>query len=188
MKALAGAILLAAVTACGSSVAVSPPASTPTTAGTPATAASSHAFNPTDLAWIQLMVPMDEQLLRVLAMAAKQAADPAVRGFAAQLATGHQAELTQFVTLRTRANASTTNQHEGHDMPGMMTEPEIAALAKTSGAAFDQLLKKNLKEHLAQSIVVARSITTAGQDPAAKRLAASITVSRAAQLKQLAAL
>lgn len=182
MKALTSAILLAAVTACGSSVAVSPPASTPTTA------ASSHAFNPTDLAWIQVMVPMDEQLLRVLAMAEKQAADPAVRAFATQLAAGHRAELAQFVALRTRAGAPTANAHEGHDMPGMMTEPEIAALGKTSGAAFDQLFKKNLKEHLDQSIVVARSITKSGQEPSTKRLAASIAASRAAQLKQLEAL
>lgn len=182
MKGLASAILLAAVTGCGSSVAASPPA------GTPAAAASSQAFNPTDAAWIELMVPMDEQLLRVLGMAEKQAAHPAVRAFATRLAAGHRAELAQFVALRTRAGAPTTNAHEGHDMPGMMTEPEIAALGKTSGRAFDQLFKKNLKEHLDQSIVVARSIATAGKEPAAKKLAVNIMISRATQLKQLEAL
>ena len=56
-------------------------------------------------------------------------------------------------------------------MPGMMTEPEIVALGKTTGPAFDQLFEKNLKEHLDQSIVLARSITTAGKDPATKKLA-----------------
>jgi uncharacterized protein (DUF305 family) len=178
MKALAAAVLLVVLTGCGSSVAASPPpASTPTVAAS--------AFNPTDLAWIELMIPMDEQLLRVLSMAEKQAADPAVRKLAAQLGAGHRAELAQLVALRTKAGAPTTNMHEGHDMPGMMTEPQIVALGKITGVAFDKLFEKNLKEHLEQSIVVARSIRTAGQEPAVKKLAAAIEVSRAAQLSQL---
>ncbi len=73
-------------------------------------------------------------------------------------------------------------------MPGMMTEPEVVALGNTTGPAFDQLLTKNLKEHLEQSIVIARSIRTAGQDPAVKKLAASIEQSRATQLQHLTVL
>jgi uncharacterized protein (DUF305 family) len=183
MKAAAVIVLLAALTTgCGASSAASPalpPAQT--------VAATDPAFNPTDLAWIELMVPMDEQLLQVLAMASKQSPTPAVRTLAAAISTGHQAELKQLIALRTRAKAPTANQHEGHDMPGMMTEPEVVALSNATGTAFDQLFKKNLKEHLTQSIIVARSIRTAGQEPAVKTLAASIERSRATQLTQLGA-
>jgi uncharacterized protein (DUF305 family) len=187
MRVLAVVALLAGgaglVSGCGGPSAASAP---PPSANT--VVATDPAFNPTDLAWIELMVPMDEQLLRVLAMAQKQAASPAVRTFAASIATGHQAELTQLIALRTRAKAPTANQHEGHDMPGMMTEPEVVALSNIGGPAFDQLFKKNLKEHLEQSIIVARSIHTAGQEPAVKKLAASIERTRATQLKHLAVL
>ena len=187
MKALAVVALLAGLMGLasgrGESSAASPP---PPPAGT--VVETDPAFNPTDLAWIELMIPMDEQLLRVLAMAQKQAASPAVRTFAASIASGHQAELTQLIALRTRAKAPTPNQHEGHDMPGMMTEPEVVALSNTTASAFDHLFKKNLKEHLEQSIIVARSIHTAGQEPAVKKLAASIERTRAAQLEHLAAL
>ncbi|MDX6252345.1 MAG: hypothetical protein QOF10_5705, partial [Kribbellaceae bacterium] len=62
------------------------------------------------------------------------------------------------------------------------------ALSKTRGADFDRLFEKNLKEHLDQSIVVARSIASAGKEPAVKKLAASIETSRAAHLRQLATL
>ncbi|QNE21748.1 DUF305 domain-containing protein [Kribbella qitaiheensis] len=185
MKALAvvALLLLGLVSGCaGSSAASSPPPPVNTVVET------DPAFNPTDLAWIELMVPMDEQLLRVLALAEKQAVSPAVRTFAASIATGHQAELTQLIALRTRSKAPTANQHEGHDMPGMMTEPEVVALSNTAGSAFDPLFEKNLEEHLEQSIIVARSIRTAGQEPAVKKLAASIEHSRADQLKQLTAL
>ncbi|GAA1597819.1 hypothetical protein GCM10009789_59710 [Kribbella sancticallisti] len=192
MKALASAALLIALTGCGSSIAASPsPASTPATPTATATATEwkiDPAFNATDLAWIELMIPMDDQLLRVLGMAEQQAADPAVRAFATQVAAGHRAEHARFVALRTRSGLPVRNPHEGHDMPGMMTEPEIVALGKSTEQAFDPLFEKNLKEHLDQSIVLARSITTDGKDAETKQLAASIMTSRAAQLKQLAAL
>jgi uncharacterized protein (DUF305 family) len=143
------------------------------------------SFNATDLAWIELMIPMDEQLLQVLALGQKQAAGPAVREFAGRVAAGHRAEVARFVALRTRSRLPVRNPHKGHDMPGMMTEPEIVALSKSTGAAFDQVFLKNLKEHLDQSIVLARSITKDGKDPEGKKLAGSITTSRTAQLKEL---
>jgi uncharacterized protein (DUF305 family) len=124
----------------------------------------------------------------VLDLATKQAADPAVRKLAAQLSAGHRTELARLLALRTRSGAPTTNLHEGHDMPGMMTEPEIVALSKSHGAAFDRLFEQNLKEHLDQSIVLAKGIATAGKEPAVKQIAASIQTSRAAQLEQLSAL
>jgi uncharacterized protein (DUF305 family) len=183
--------MIASLTACGTSAASSPP-STPAPAGTPSATASvwdiDPSFNATDLAWIELMIPMDEQLLRVLELGQKQAADPGVRAFAGQVAAGHRAEVAQLVALRTRSRLPVRNPHEGHDMPGMMTEPEIVALSNTSGAAFDQSFTKNLKEHLEQSIVLARSIIKDGKDLEGKKLAGSITTNRTIQLKQLAAL
>lgn len=150
-----------------------------------ATLSVTAAFSPTDLAWIGLMIPMDEQLLRVLSMAEQQASEPALRTLATRLTAGHQAELVKLRQLRTRAGAPTANQHEGHDMPGMMTEPEVEAMGKTRGAAFDRLFEKNLREHLQQSVVVAKSVKTAGHDRATRDLAAAVETSRTAQLQQL---
>ncbi|ADB31539.1 hypothetical protein Kfla_2465 [Kribbella flavida DSM 17836] len=180
MRALGTALLLAGLlTGCGASAATEPPRPEPSV---------SSAFNTTDRAWLQLMVPMDEQLLRVLALADKQAADPAVRRLAASITVTHRAELAQLIALRDRSGAPSTNVHAGHDMPGMMTGPEILALSNTKGAAFDRLLVKNLREHVDQSALVARSVATAGQEPAVKKLAGSIQSTRAGQRKQLAAL
>lgn len=146
---------------------------------------SNNTFNPTDLAWLQLMIPMDEQLLRVLELAAKHTVDPELRKLAAGTANDRRAELTRLKALRTKAKAPTANQHAGHDMPGMMTEPEIVALSNTRGTAFDRLLAKNLREHVEQSIVVAKSIATAGKHPEVKALAASIVETRTTQLTLL---
>ncbi|WP_328995625.1 DUF305 domain-containing protein [Kribbella sp. NBC_01245] len=148
---------------------------------------SDSAFNPTDLAWLQLMIPMDEQLLRVLELAARHTVDPELRKLAAGTANDRRAELTRLKALRAKAKAPTANQHAGHDMPGMMTEPEIVALGNARGAAFDRLLARNLREHVEQSIVVAQSIATAGEHPEVKSLAASIVETRSTQLMLLPA-
>lgn len=165
-----------------STVSTSPTQAATSPAATPSVAA---AFSPTDLAWIGLMIPMDEQLLRVLSMAEQHASEPALRTLATRLAAGHQAELVKLRQLRTRAGAPTANQHEGHDMPGMMTEPEVEAMGKAHGAAFDRLFEKNLREHLQQSVVVAKSVKTAGHDRATRDLAAAVEKSRTTQLQQL---
>ncbi|MGC4941856.1 DUF305 domain-containing protein [Kribbella sp. DT2] len=191
MKALACLALLVALTGCGSSVAAAPPG-TPAPAPTPTVTESEWnidpSFNATDLAWIELMIPMDDQLLRVLDLGQKQASAPALREFAGKVAAGHRAEVAKFTALRTTSGLPVRNPHEGHDMPGMMTEPEIETLTQATGASFDDSFRKNLKEHLDQTIILAASITRgAGKSPAAKKLAVSIQSTRAAQVKQLAA-
>ncbi|MET7281451.1 DUF305 domain-containing protein [Kribbella sp. NPDC005582] len=189
MKALAALTLLAVLVGCGSPAATSAPPPPTTAASTPATEWKiDPSFNALDLAWIELMIPMDEQLLRVLAMAEKQAADPALRAFATAMAAGHRDEVEKLKLNRTRSGMPVRNPHAGHDMAGMMTEPEIVALGKTSGPAFDQLFAKNLKEHLDESIVLAKDIGSNGKDAAVKYLADSIRTTRSAQLAELASL
>src|SRR5689334_18527616 len=189
MKALAALALLAVLAGCGSPAATSAPPPPTTAASTPATEWKiDPSFNALDLAWIELMIPMDEQLLRVLAMAEKQAADPALRAFATAMAAGHRDEVEKLKLNRTRSGMPVRNPHAGHDMAGMMTEPEIVALGKTSGPAFDRLFAKNVKEHLDESIVLAKDIGSNGKDAAVKYLAESIRTSRSAQLTELAAL
>jgi len=189
MKALAALALLAVLAGCGSPAATSAPPPPTTAASTPATEWKiDPSFNALDLAWIELMTPMDEQLLRVLAMAEKQAADPALRAFATAMAAGHRDEVEKLKLNRTRSGMPVRNPHAGHDMAGMMTEPEIVALGKTSGPAFDRLFAKNVKEHLDESIVLAKDIGSNGKDAAVKYLAESIRTSRSAQLTELAAL
>jgi uncharacterized protein (DUF305 family) len=152
----------------------------------PAPAASvDSAFNPTDAAWLGLMIPMDEQFLKILAFAPTNSTDPAVRRLAANLTVSHQAELEQLIALRDRAHLPTENAHFGHDMPGMMTEDEVTALQQLRGPAFDKVLRREVKDHLDQSALVTRSVKAAGQEPAVKQLATTIEKTRTTQAAHL---
>jgi uncharacterized protein (DUF305 family) len=148
-------------------------------------ASADPAFNPTDAAWLGLMIPMDEQFLKILGFAPANSTDPAVRRLAANLTVSHQAELKQLIALRDRARLPTENAHFGHDMPGMMTEEEVAALQKLRGPAFDKVLRREVEDHLAQSALVTRSVKAAGQERGVKQLATTIEKDRTAQAARL---
>ncbi|MEV6868035.1 DUF305 domain-containing protein [Streptosporangium subroseum] len=166
----------------GQSAVSPPPAVSPVS---PAASMSSGAFNGTDVGWMQLMIPMDEQLLSMLEMAPKRTSNPEVIRLAKLFAADHRAELLKLRALMDRSGAPKTNVHEGHDMPGMVTADDLRVIDQTKGAAFDRLFAKNMREHLEQGVLLSRGEQGAGADQATRELAGSIEKARAAQLDRL---
>ncbi|MFD1148509.1 DUF305 domain-containing protein [Saccharothrix hoggarensis] len=158
-----GALLLLAACASPSPASPPPPSSSP--------------FNPTDTAWIQLMIPMNEQLLPAL-----DVAPPALAPFAADLRASHEEELGHLRRLRDRAGLPDANPHAGHQMPGLVSEADLAAIRLDPST-----LAVKLREHLDQAALLARGEQDSGGDPETRDLAASIAAARAAQSAELAA-
>lgn len=160
-----------------------PPAAAPsaTTAPTP----TGTAFNPTDIAWLQLTVAMTERLLPVLDLVPTRTTDPAWRRTVSQLAAAQRAQLDRAHRLLVEAAAPTTNPHEGHDMPGMVTLAEMTALRSATGTPFHRLLAGHLRAHLAQSVRVAAAEQQSGVQPAAVALAAAVACNGTADLERL---
>ncbi|MEV0607281.1 DUF305 domain-containing protein [Polymorphospora rubra] len=175
------ALLVALLSGCAPAGGTGP---TPS-AATPATTVVAASFNGTDLAWVQLMIPMNERTLPLLELAAAHGADPAVRRFADEVHAAHLTELARLRELRTLAGLDGTNPHEGHDMPGMATAVQLDALRAATGAEFDRLFHDRLREHVDQSARVSRSEQESGADPATIALAAEMARSRAAYLTRL---
>ncbi|MEU8255545.1 DUF305 domain-containing protein [Micromonospora inaquosa] len=159
------------------SVTAPPATTTPTSTGT--------AFNPTDIAWLQLTVAMTERLLPVLDLVPARTTDPAWRQTAAQVATARRADLDRARRLLADAAAPTTNPHEGHDMPGMVTPPEMTALRATSGQSFHRLLAGHLRAHLAQSVRIATAEQQSGSQRETIALAAAVVRNGTADLAGL---
>ncbi|MGW0196563.1 DUF305 domain-containing protein [Nonomuraea sp. NPDC003201] len=155
-------------------------ASRPPAAGAvlPATAAG---FNATDTAWLQLMIAMEERALLLLDLGAQRGGSPAVRGLAGRLRQAHAGELRRLRAGLGRTGLPTRNPHEGHDMPGMATPDELAALGAATGGAFDRLFLTRLSEHVEQTALVSRSEQVSGADRATRDLAAAIVRSRTAE-------
>jgi hypothetical protein len=163
LRALWGATLLV-LAACAPVPAPSPePAASP--------------FNATDTAWIQLMIPMNEQLLPALDLAA-----PDLAPFAAELKSSHGQELAALKRLRDRAALPEENVHAGHQMPGLVSEADLAGLRLDPSG-----LPAKLREHLEQSALLARGEQDSGADRETRDLAASIAAARADQSTRLGA-
>ncbi|MFD0200611.1 MULTISPECIES: hypothetical protein [Saccharothrix] len=149
----------------------SPPSTPPTSSAPPS------PFNGTDTAWIQLMIPMNEQLLPALALA-----PPELAPFAAELKASHEQELVRLKRLRDRAGLSDENVHAGHQMPGLVSEADLAGLRLDPSG-----LPAKLREHLAQGALLARGEQDSGADQETRDLAASIATARAEQTSRLGA-
>ncbi|MER8070584.1 DUF305 domain-containing protein [Streptomyces sp. NPDC094034] len=162
----------------------------------PAPAVSSSApapssgapFTATDSGWIQLMTPMNEQAGRLLALASAQESTPQLASWAAALAEEHRTELAQLRQLLGRMGLPGTNVHEGHDMPGMVTDADLDRARGLTGAEFDGFVRREIRAHLEQSQRVSRSESRAGGGEEAKRLAGRIADARAEQLRTLSSL
>jgi len=168
------------------SPAPAPTSPAPSASTTPSSlSGSSGLFNSTDIAWLQLTVAMHERVLPMLDLVPRRTTDPAVRRLAARVRETHRADLVRSRALLARTGAPATNPHEGHDMPGMVTAAELAALGTAGDAEFRRLFGRHLRAHLEQSVRVAGSERTSGAEPATTAMAGAIVRTGTAYLEQL---
>ncbi|MFI1990518.1 DUF305 domain-containing protein [Actinoplanes sp. NPDC020271] len=167
LAATAAALLL--LTGCGQRTAP-PPAASPTVP--PAT------FGGTDLAWIEITLAMNEQVIPLLDAIPAHTATPAVTDLATRVRTVTEAELIQLRALHDKAGLPSDNPHEGMPMPGMVTTSALTALTQLSGTAFDTAVTEKLHEGLDQAISLARSEQANGADPDTRALAGAAITAR----------
>jgi uncharacterized protein (DUF305 family) len=143
-------------------------------------------FGGTDLAWVEITIAMDEQLMPLLDLVPAHSSSPAVKTLVAQVKASHQQELGTLRKLRDQARLPTENPHEGMPMPGMVTPDQVSAAAAVTGPSFDALLRQRLTEHLTQGVSLAKSEEKAGIEPQTLALAAQVLSNRSAYLPKVA--
>jgi len=152
----------------------------------PSMATPSEVAPGTDMAWAQLTVALNARALKTFSLVPERAADARLVSLAGELATGHTAEIAQLNALLRQIGAPVENPHTSHDMPGMATAEEVAAMFAARGEAFDRLFIDSLRKHLSQCQNLAHSMLQAGKLPDALALAATIESTRRQALNRLA--
>lgn len=145
------------------------------------------AFNATDIAWIQLMIPMDERARLLTDLAPGRAGDPALARFAERAAQRQGAELADLRGLLARSAAPDTRPHEGHDMPGMVTADTVRRAGALSGEEFDRVYAAALRAHLTQSLLLCAGERASGGAGEARELAGEMEEAGSEQLALLEA-
>ena len=151
------------------------------TAGTPPTT----AFNATDTAWIQLMIPMDERARLMTELAPSRKGDAALAALAAETGRRLREDLVRLRDLLKLSGIPDTRPHEGHTMPGMVGLDTLHRAGTTTGPAFDRILTEALRAHLTQSRMLCAGERTQGHAAKAKELAGIIAQSTAEQISRL---
>ncbi|MET7820689.1 DUF305 domain-containing protein [Micromonospora zamorensis] len=162
----------------------SPSAAAPSAGPAPT---ASVVLNSTDDAFIQLLIPMNEGALALIDHVDSRSAgaDPSLRAVLNDLRAAHQAELRDLRGLLAAGNVAEQNIHEGHQMPGMVTDGSLAELRAAPDTEVPSRAAALVRAHLAQTVVLCRGEQTAGGSPELKALAGRIQQARAAELSAL---
>jgi uncharacterized protein (DUF305 family) len=145
-------------------------------------------FNETDVMFLQMMVPHQEQGLTLVRLAADRAGREDVRVLAAAIETTQVDEIrTMSERLRQWQQPPTAPPNAHHDHGGMpdTTATEIKALRGMSGPEFDRRFLNTLIAHQDDAIQLARLETGTGTNPETRALAERIEQSRQAQIDQM---
>ncbi|MEV6808494.1 DUF305 domain-containing protein [Streptomyces sp. NPDC051129] len=145
------------------------------------------AFNDTDTAWIQLMIPMDERAGLLTDLAPARVGRPALAAWAKETGRRLGDELVDLRELLRLSGVPDTRPHEGHTMPGMVGLDTVRRAKTVSGENFDRLLTESLRAHLVQVRMLCASERTSGSAEQAKDLAVAIERSVAEQITRLEA-
>jgi uncharacterized protein (DUF305 family) len=158
-----------------------------TTFPSPAAAAqpASTAFGGTDLAWIEINIAMDEQVLPLLNLVPTRSGDPDVQALALQVKAFTEAELSMLRQLHIEAGLPAANPYKETTMPGMVTTEQVTKAAEMSGVAFDQIAVQQIKAHLEEGQNLARSEDKSGVEPQTRGLALQVLRTRQHALSTL---
>ncbi|MFJ9041123.1 DUF305 domain-containing protein [Streptomyces sp. NPDC102406] len=146
------------------------------------------AFNDTDTAWIQLLIPMDERASQLIDLAPARTGHPALTGWTEEAGRRVKDELVDLRELLEASGVPDTRPHEGHNMPGMVSLDTVRRARTVTGESFDRLLTESLRAHLVQVRMLCASERNAGGAQRAKDLATIIERSAAQQITRLDAL
>ncbi|MFG2047398.1 DUF305 domain-containing protein [Micromonospora sp. NPDC048935] len=144
-------------------------------------------LNGTDDAFLHLLIPMNEGVLALIEHLDTRPADvdPSLRALLSEVREAHQAELRDLRGLLAAGNVPELNIHEGHQMPGMVTDVSLAEVRGAPDAEVPTRAAALLRAHLAQTVVLCRGEQAAGGSPELKALAGRIQQARTTELNTL---
>lgn len=149
------------------------------------------AHNAADVTFATDMIPHHTQAVEMADMALKAAVDPEIKSLAQAIKGAQQPEITTmsgWLTAWKVPAPSAEMGHAQHAGMGMMSEVDMAALAKASGPAFDTMWVAMMTRHHTSAIEMARTEIKDGRYPDAKALAQRIVSSQSVEVKQMIAI
>jgi uncharacterized protein (DUF305 family) len=141
-----------------------------------------------DIMFLQMMIPHHQQAIDISDLALTKSSDSELLALAKDIRDGQGAEIVKMKAWLDGANAGMDPGHSmGHDMGGMLSDSELAALKAATGKSFDLLWLKAMTGHHDGAIDMAAMIEDA-ENAEIKSFGQAIVTAQSAQNKQMAAM
>jgi len=129
-------------------------------------ALESPTYTDADVAFVHGMIAHHEQALAMTALVAEHTERDDLPRLAERMDTSQVDEIAQMERwLEERGEGLPEGEgHAAHagEMPGMLTEPELAALSAARGADFDRLFLESMIRHHEGAVVMVETLLTQG--------------------------
>jgi uncharacterized protein (DUF305 family) len=130
---------------------------------------SNSKYSAEDIAFAEMMIPHHEQAIEMSEIALLNTTNPDVLLLAQQIKDAQSPE----IELMKSWDGVKSSTHAGHQMDGMLSDAEIAALRTAQGAEFDRLFLQGMIKHHEGAITMAQAVVNSVNKEVAD-LAASI--------------
>lgn len=161
----------------------------PSTTASAVTTTPAHAeHNDADVMFLQMMYPHHAQAVEMARLVPSHTDNQQLRALATQIEQAQAPEMQQITTLLQsfgQPAPTATEGHGGHEMPGMMSAEQMAALSAASGPDFDRQWLTMMIEHHTGAITMAETELAEGENPDAKALAERIIAAQRAEITQM---
>lgn len=155
-------------------------------------------FNDADVAFAQDMIPHHQQAIEMAELATERAQDPEVKVLADGIIASQDREIDTMTDWLEAwgEDVSSTSGGTDHgdmahgdmgngDMTGMMSEEDMNALEKATGAEFDHMFLTMMMEHHQGAIEMSQTEQAEGESPDAIALAKTIESDQESEIDKM---
>lgn len=158
---------------------------TSTTSSAAPSAAARTDFNDADVTFLQMMYPHHAQAVDMAKMVPTHTQNAQLIALAAQVEKAQAPEMQQITGLLAgfgKPAPSASGGHDGHAMPGMMTDAQMSALQSAQGADFDKQWLEMMIAHHEGAVAMAQTELAGGVNPESRQLATAIVADQQAEI------
>ncbi|GAA2133657.1 DUF305 domain-containing protein [Actinomadura napierensis] len=143
------------------------------------------SHNDQDVMFAQMMIPHHRQAVEMARLAPSRASSAQVKKLAAGIEKAQAPEIQKMTGWLKAWGAPAAMSGMHHDMPGIMSEKDMASLKDLKGKAFDRAFLQMMIKHHEGAVSMANDEKASGLNFDAKDLALRIVMSQSAEIAKM---
>jgi uncharacterized protein (DUF305 family) len=144
-------------------------------------------YNGIDTTFVHMMIVHHQQAIEMAKLAPDRAANERLGALADRIAAAQPFEINFLRTwLKERSLPENDPAHDHTSMPGMQSDADMAALAASTGAAFDAKFAAMMTDHHRGALRMAADVIKGGSDEKLREVANEMAVEQGSEIRRLA--